>query len=152
MRLPLDVMCGGLRPYLRMCGHDASYAGDRSGLEDDDALLDVARDEERTVVTRDVDLARRSADSILLESRDVEDQLVELCRAGVDLELAAEPTRCGRCNGELVPVDPTANRPEYVPERVDGGEWRCLDCGQWFWRGSHWDDVAETLARVRRLA
>jgi len=34
-----------------MCNHDTAYAGDR-GLEADDALLAVARDEERTVVTR----------------------------------------------------------------------------------------------------
>lgn len=32
MQLLLDVMCGGLVAYLRMCNHDTVYAGDR-GLE-----------------------------------------------------------------------------------------------------------------------
>ncbi|MFB6194262.1 MAG: Mut7-C RNAse domain-containing protein [Halobaculum sp.] len=42
---------------------------------------------------------------------------------------------------------PDRDRPEYVPGDVRA--WRCLDCGQWFWKGSHWDRVAETLAAVR---
>lgn len=150
MRLLLDVMCGGLRPYLRMCGHDASYAGDRPGLEADDALLAAAHQEGRTVVTRDVALARRADESILLRSRDVEAQLGELLEAGVDLDLSVEPIRCGRCNGSLEAVDPATERPEYVPETAEDDARRCPDCGQWFWRGSHWDDVAEILERVRR--
>jgi hypothetical protein len=151
MRLLVDVMCGGIVSYLRMCNHDTAYAGDR-GLEADDALLAVARDEERTVVTRDVELAGRADESILLESRDVEAQLAELEAAGIDLTLADEPRFCGRCNGPLEPVGSTASTPEYAPDPDDCEVWICRDCGQHFWRGSHWDRVAETLSRVRKSA
>ncbi|GAB3675442.1 DUF5615 family PIN-like protein [Halopiger thermotolerans] len=153
MQLLLDVMCGGLVSYLRMCNHDTVYAGDR-GLEADDDLLAVAREEERTVVTRDVDLATRAAESpgaILLESRDVEAQLAELAGAGVDLSLADEPRFCGRCNGRLEPVDARASTPKYAPDPGDTDVWTCRDCGQYFWRGSHWDRVAETLAKIESL-
>ncbi len=148
MRLLVDVMCGGVVSYLRMCDHDAAYAGDR-GLEADDDLLGVAREEDRTVVTRDVDLAARAEESISLEARDVEAQLAELDAAGVDLELAEEPAFCGRCNGPLERVAPTASTPEYAPDPGEFETWICRDCGQHFWRGSHWDRVAETLSRVR---
>ncbi|MFA9417357.1 Mut7-C RNAse domain-containing protein [Natrinema sp. HArc-T2] len=148
MRSLVDVMCGGIVSYLRMCNHDTVYAGDR-GLEADDDLLVVARDEDRTLVTRDVTLANRADDSICLESRDVEDQLAELAAAGVDLSLADEPAFCGRCNGPLERVDATASMPEYVPDSVESEIWVCRDCGQYFWRGSHWDRVAETLARIQ---
>lgn len=150
MRLLLDVMCGGLVSYLRMCNHDAVYAGDR-GLEADDALLALARDEVRTLVTRDVELAARADESILLESRDVEAQLVELAKAGIDLTLADEPRFCGRCNGPLEPVDRTASTPEYAPDPDEIDVRRCRACGQYFWRGSHWDRVAETLENVESV-
>lgn len=151
MRLLLDVMCGGLVAYLRMCNYDTAYAGDR-GLEADDDLLALARDEDRTLLTRDVALANRADDSIPLESRDVEAQLAELAEAGLELTLADEPAFCGRCNGSLERVEPTAATPEYAPDPAEFGVWLCRDCGQHFWCGSHWDRVAETLARVRESA
>ncbi|WP_440771830.1 Mut7-C RNAse domain-containing protein [Natronorubrum sp. DTA28] len=147
MRLLLDVMCGGVVSYLRMCDHDTVYAGDR-GIEADDALLAVARADDRTLVTRDVALADRAADSILLESRDVETQLAELADAGIELTLADEPAFCGRCNGSLEKVDRTASRPAYAPDPAEIDVWRCRACGQHFWRGSHWDRVAKTLAKI----
>jgi uncharacterized protein with PIN domain len=49
-RLLVDATVG-LATYLRMCGHDAAYALDR-GVEADDALLELARIEERRLVTR----------------------------------------------------------------------------------------------------
>jgi len=147
MRVLVDVMCGGIVSYLRMCNHDTVYAGDR-GLEADDDILAVARDESRTLVTRDVTLANRADDSICLETRGVEEQLTELAAAGVDLTLADEPAFCGRCNGPLEHVDVTASTPEYTPDPADIEIWACRNCGQHFWRGSHWDRVAETLARI----
>ena len=147
MKLLLDVMCGGVVSYLRMCNHDTVYAGDR-GLEADDALLDVARAEDRTLITRDVHLASRADESILLESRDVEDQLAELAAAGVELTLAAEPAFCGRCNGRLERVEPTRSTPEYAPDPATVDVYCCRRCGQHFWRGSHWDRVAKTLSNL----
>ncbi|WP_306052246.1 Mut7-C RNAse domain-containing protein [Natronococcus wangiae] len=147
MRLLLDVMCGGLVAYLRMCGHDAAYAGDRD-LEADDELLAVARDDERTIVTRDVQLASRAEASILLESRDVEAQLAELSAVGLDLTLEDEPAFCGRCNGPLEPVDAAASTPGYAPDPAETAVWRCRNCGQHFWRGSHWDRIERTLSRL----
>lgn len=139
-------MLGKLAVYLRMCGHDAAYALDRD-VEADDRLLDIATAENRTLLTRDEQLAGRSDDAILLTRRDVVDQLRELHAVGVDLTLADRPTRCGACNGPLVAAGDDEPRPAHVP--ADTAAYRCRDCGQWFWRGSHWDDVAATLSDVR---
>jgi hypothetical protein len=142
-RILLDTMCGGLRPYLRMCGHDTVYSLDRD-VEADDELLRVAREEDRLLVTRDGDLAARAGSSLLLRSLDVEDQLRELLEAGIDLTLEDEPQYCGRCNGPLEPAE-SGDAPEYVPDPMPDRVWRCRDCGQYFWKATHWDDVAETL-------
>ncbi|WP_144799585.1 Mut7-C RNAse domain-containing protein [Halorubrum depositum] len=52
------------------------------------------------------------------------------------------------------------DRPEYVPDDVGASPaagsdsapeadlrpaWRCRDCDQWFWKGSHWASVAERI-------
>lgn len=153
MRYLLDAMLGNFGPYLRLCGHDAAYALERD-TEADDALLALATEEDRTLVTRDAHLAARAEDSILLHERDTEPQLRELAAAGVDLTPTEEPTYCGRCNGRLVSAaderdagEPTAH-PDYVPDDADP-VWRCTDCGQRFWRGSHWDRMVATLADAR---
>lgn len=156
-RLLLDAMLGKLATYLRMCGYDAAYALDR-GIEDDEEVVQLARAEDRLVLTRDRSLADRVAaeskrergdgfGSVLLSEREVTGQLRELQTAGFDLSLVDPPTRCGRCNGRLERPEAIESRPEYVPDGETA--WRCRDCEQWFWKGSHWDDVAARLEAVR---
>jgi len=152
-RLLLDVMLGKLATYLRMCGYDAAYALDRDA-ETDDAALALAEREGRLLLTRDAQLAARADRSLLLRSRDITDQLRELRAAGFELSLT-EPARCATCNGELVRVPEPAGAhaddrepgatSDYAPSPAEEPVWRCRDCGQYFWRGSHWDDVAARL-------
>ena len=143
----LDAMLGKLATYLRMCGYDAAYALDEGrGTEADDALLAAAREEGRTLLTRDGELARRAGDrGMLLTSRAVEDQLRKLHEGGVTLELDDRPARCGSCNGPVGRV-PAGERAAYAPD--EGPVWRCERCGQQFWKGSHWERVGETLADI----
>lgn len=143
-RLLLDVMLGKLPVYLRLCGYDAAYAGDR-GVEADDRLLEIATEEDRVLLTRDVQLAGRAERSILLTERAVDDQLDELREAGVGLETAERPVRCGRCNGRLEPVLEGGSAVEYAPDPMETDCWRCRDCGQVFWKGSHWDRMRRVL-------
>lgn len=150
-RLLLDVMLGKLASYLRMCGYDTAYALDED-IEADDRIRELARAENRVLLTRDRELAERTTNSILLGERDVIDQLRELCDAGFVLELADEPRFCGRCNGRVDSVasdvadEETQTYPDYVPD--DKVVWQCRDCGQYFWNGSHWDDVRKRLEHL----
>ena len=151
-RLLLDAMLGKLATYLRMCGYDTAFALDRD-TEADDRLRRLAADERRRLVTRDVALARRargddSPAPILLEAHAVTDQLAQVAAAGYELTLSTRPARCGACNGRLARVDDAeTTRPAYVPDG-QSPVWRCGDCEQWFWRGGHWEQVADTLASV----
>lgn len=147
--LLLDVMCGKLATYLRMCGYDAAYALDR-GVETDDELLAWADRENRLLLTRDTELAGRAEESLLLRSLDVTDQLAELAAAGFELSLT-EPSRCANCNAKLDSVAEGEGTPEYAPEPDERRVWRCPACDQHFWRGSHWDDVERTLENLDSL-
>jgi uncharacterized protein with PIN domain len=140
----LDVMCGKLAVYLRLAGYDAAYAGDR-GIEADDRILELAEAEDRILLTRDVQLAERADDSILLTERDVEAQLAELREAGVELEADEEPSRCGRCNGRLDVIPEDADTSEYAPNPAETDCWRCRECGQVFWKGSHYERMKKAL-------
>ncbi|MDS0297972.1 Mut7-C RNAse domain-containing protein [Halogeometricum sp. S1BR25-6] len=147
--LLLDSMLGKLATYLRMCGYDAAYVLDDGPDPGDDAVLERAREEGRTLVTRDERLAARADESVLLSSKAVTDQLAEFAAAGYSPRLGDRPTRCGSCNGPVAPVDAGESVPEYAPDPDERPLWRCRDCGQVFWRGSHWADVAARLDAVR---
>lgn len=146
-RLLLDVMLGKLAVYLRTCGYDAAYAGDR-GTEADDEIVALAAEEGRTLLTRDVELAERVDDTVLLTQLEIEDQLTELHEAGFDLTVADEPSNCGRCNGDLLQVDPDTETPAYAPNPSEFACWRCRSCGQLFWKGTHYERMKETLEAI----
>ncbi|KAB1198911.1 hypothetical protein GJR99_05645 [Haloferax sp. MBLA0078] len=139
-------MLGKLATYLRMCGYDAAYAMDETGGDPgDDRLLARARDENRVLLTRDVSLAETADRSVLLAGRTPLDQLHELESVGFHVELDERPARCGSCNGEVELLPDGDPVPEYAPDPTETDLWRCRDCGQVFWRGSHWRDVESRL-------
>jgi uncharacterized protein with PIN domain len=176
-RLLLDAMLGKLATYLRMCGYDTAYVksdaspaeigsggaesattrgGDGGEPSDpvgdgdrETAIRELATAESRTLVTRDRALGTRTPGAILLSGRQVEDQLAELARAGFALRLSDHPERCATCNAGLEAVGAEEPTPDYAPDAATTDVWRCPACGQHYWQGSHWDDVAETLAGVR---
>lgn len=146
-RLLLDVMLGKLAVYLRCCGYDTVYAGDRD-IEADDRLRELAATEGRVLITRDTELAARVDRGLLLGTRDVEAQLSELHDMGVELTVDERPTHCGRCNGCLEPVGADEPTPAYAPDPAGTDCWRCRGCEQVFWKGSHWERMQETIANV----
>ncbi len=141
-RLVVDAMLGRLARWLRLMGYDTAYWRDGT----DEALIRQARDEGRTIVTRDRQLAgRRGVRAILISSETLDEQITEVRSI---LTASPEPfTRCPECNGELVPLAHEAAR-DLVPPYV----WytqpafrRCPDCGRVYWRGTHWPAMQARL-------
>jgi len=135
-RFVADAMLGKLVTYMRMAGYDILYAPDEDAVDDDE----VARLEDETgrvLVTRDAELAE-STDGLLVESKQVEEQLRELTDEGLRFELD-EPSRCSVCNGTLSETDA-----DDAPEDIERA-WRCDDCEKVYWKGSHWDDMRRTF-------
>jgi uncharacterized protein len=146
-RLLADEMVGSLARYLRMMGCDTTYARGWS----DDEIVRSARDEDRTVVTRDRELSRRAVKSLLLTSPRLEDQVRTVWSAipGLSAELRFE--RCTLCNGLLARSEASTDRvpDDGIPwDRVSAGLplYRCLQCGHPYWEGSH---TAEVRRRLR---
>ncbi len=146
-RFLADHMLLRMARWLRMAGHDVS----NPPMDADDLdLMQIAKDEERTLITRDRDLAKRcrrdGVDCILVESSDLDDQLREMVLLGIDLEM--RPERCTICNGPLREM--TESEPREVANLAeDEPLWRCESCGKLYWEGSHWARIKERLERLR---
>ncbi|NPA86882.1 MAG: hypothetical protein GXO00_02650 [Candidatus Diapherotrites archaeon] len=157
MRFLADAMLGKLAEWLRLLGYDTVSAADLPFV-DDDYLLDIAEDEGRVLLTKDKELYQRAkkegVEAVLVEGKDVEEQLAFLVKKGL-IELREVPSleRCPRCNGLLrraskeevkgqVPVGVYMSHEEF---------WICTNCGQIYWKGSHWKRMKEFVERVKAL-
>ncbi len=140
--LCLDVMLGGIVSALRMIGYDTAYALDR-GIETDAAIIDLAKREDRLLLTRDREVATNAGWGLLLTETEPIDQLGELAEAGFSLELT-EPSRCSRCNGQLKRVTEGPG-PTDGPDPTAEPVWQCRTCEQFYWKGSHWENLRDRL-------
>lgn len=135
-------MLGTLAKWLRFMGYDTAYPGPL----DDTELLALAQREGRVLLTRDKELAGRSARALRVHSDDLEEQIREVASA-LDLKLIEPLSRCSLCNTPLV-----AARLEEVGDLVPEGVrarhasfWQCPTCHRVYWQGSHWDKMVQRL-------
>ena len=138
-----DAMLGRLARWLRVLGYDTLYSAET----DDAALARQARTEDRILLTRDRELARRKGIRVLLvESDRVEEQLNQVVTR---LRLAPEDrfSRCIQCNVVLQEL-PRARAEGRVPPYVWTTQHRfreCPRCERVYWRGTHWARMEQTL-------
>lgn len=148
-RFVLDVHLGTLARYLRLVGFDALWRNDY----DDAAIIRIANDERRIILTRDRGILRngRVTHGYWLRSTDPQEQLEEVMRA-LDLGRRLRPySRCLECNGLLEPIGRDAasrSAPARVLEQQRDFT-RCAACGRVYWPGSHRRGLDAVVARAR---
>ena len=149
----VDGMLGKLARWLRILGYDVKYY--RS--IDDDSLIEIAEKENRILLTRDNALYRKSiaksVHSIFLEDDSRVKNLAKISKnLGIKLKVDTAVSRCPKCNSRIKPVAKNAVRgkvPEKTFRRVEEF-WICPNCGQVYWRGSHWKNIYVTLNEVKK--
>ena len=95
MKFVADGMLGSLSRWLRMMGHDVEY----SASFDDDKLLALAKEEGRVLLTRDLELYKRSTargiDAFYVEGKNEAERLAAIAgRFGIGLEVDLRTSRC----------------------------------------------------------
>jgi uncharacterized protein with PIN domain len=135
-RFLVDLMLMRLGRWLRLLGQDvANPVGDS-----DEELLYQAKDESRTIITRDKRLflaaPRAGISCLLIRSSKIYDQLQEMAKAGVPLRL--DPQRCTVCNGRLQEVETPVMK-----------KWQCSVCKKLYWEGGHWQKMESMLQAIR---
>ncbi len=145
MRFIADAMLGTLAKWLRILGYDTLFDPDL----DDHQLVRLARAEDRVLLTRDRELAQRRGVSVLLvASEDLDAQIGQVI-ADLHLEPDRSFSRCPVCNELLADIDREAVQ-ERVPAYVARTHTRfksCPACQRIYWRGSHWQQMDDQLAR-----
>lgn len=142
-RFLADVMLGRLARWLRVLGYDTLYSSDA----EDAALARRAQVEDRILLTRDRELARRRGIRVVLLSDDrVAEQLRQVLQE-LGLRSQTAFSRCIECNIVLADLDRGAAQarvPPYVFNTHDRFR-QCPRCGRTYWRGTHWAHMVETL-------
>lgn len=146
MRFVADAMLGTLAKWLRILGYDTEYDPDR----DDHQLVRLARAEDRMLLTRDRELARRrGVCALLITSEHLEAQINQVL-AELDLEPDRSFSRCPVCNEPLTEIDRETARsrvPAYVARTHELFR-SCPSCQRIYWRGTHWQQMDEQLAQM----
>lgn len=158
MRFISDSMLGKLTRWLRIAGCDVIYVNDfpSSMNNQDEYLLERARDDHRILLTQDLDLYRKAIKSgiksIYLDSNDLVNQLIDIskhCSESINFDF--NYSRCPVCNGELDRVSP-AEVSERVSEDILERYYEfltCIECHKVYWPGSHWENITRTAERYK---
>jgi uncharacterized protein len=138
-RFVIDANLGQLARYLRLLGFDVVYRNDFT----DRQVAQIAQREKRIVLTRDRALLQQKiiTHGYFVRADKPREQVREIL-ARLDLYGALRPfTRCLRCNGELETVDKEAVLHQLEPKTKKYYDRfrRCKNCGQAYWRGSHFN-------------
>jgi uncharacterized protein with PIN domain/sulfur carrier protein ThiS len=138
-RFVIDANLGQLARYLRLLGFDVIYRNNFTDRE----VAQIAHREQRIVLTRDRRLLQHKiiTHGYFVRADKPREQVREIL-ARLDLYGALRPfTRCLRCNGELETVDKEAVLDQLEPKtrKYYHQFRRCKDCGQAYWRGSHFN-------------
>jgi len=148
-----DGMLGKLTRWLRMIGCDVKYFNDL----DDEELINISIEENRILLTRDVELFRRAllrgAEAFLVMGRNEVEKLAEVGRRfNLNLQVDVENSRCPKCNAKIRPVSKDKIKGKVPPGTFRSYDefWECPRCGQIYWHGSHWQKITHTLQEARK--
>lgn len=142
-----DCHLGKLAKFLRLLGIDTLYF---PHIEDD-ALIKLAKEENRTILTRDRCLSqRKNAPAFFLEPKETQAQLKLLIALYKLQEHPLSLSRCIICNTPLQVIDKEKileRLPEKVKKYFDYFEY-CPTCDRIYWRGDHYRRMKRYLDQV----
>ena len=149
-------MLGTLCRYLRFMGYDTASANSIApgNTREDSVLLKRAVSEDRILLTRDRDLAKRGGTTaVLIGDGDVIHQVQQLVDLGI-VDPCLHMTRCSLCNEPLsVAHEKEIEGVEYAPEGHKGEKaffW-CRQCRRLYWMGSHGEDLKNRFKKELKV-
>jgi uncharacterized protein len=145
-------MLGSLARKLRALGFDTVYFKDGEDTE----LINLCKDERRTLLTSDKALCSRAAAGgvraiLVMGASDPEriSLIGKAFRAG-GIPLTPGEPRCSVCNGVLEKVRANQGTVGAPPSVIANHRdfFRCGSCGKLYWKGSHWKKLRSLRARM----
>ena len=156
MKFLADAMLGRISRFLRILGYDTFYPNDL----DDSKILDIAKNESRIIITRDIELSLRAKSKkisyILLESVDFIENFSKIYKKfSIDLKLDPLKSRCPVCNEEISPIQKKKIRGRIPEKTYNHFEefWICnnVKCNKIYYYGIHWEKMEQQLLSVKNF-
>jgi uncharacterized protein with PIN domain len=153
-RFVADAMLGSLCRKLRALGFDTLYY--KSG--DDSGLIRLASQDSRIILTADLSLSELASSKglkvFLVQGKTDKERISSILRsaAASGVRLVRGQALCSLCSGRLLTLRRTDVRGK-VPPSVSMGHrlfYRCVDCGQYYWHGSHWKKLRSLARRLEQ--
>ncbi len=139
-------MLGSLARMLRILGYYVIY-----GKYDDDELIEISKEREAWLLTRDVELSKRYDKAVLVRSSSLEGQLREI------VKLLPEPDEdpfsiCPLCGTPLQKAEREAMKARvYEPVYCfNDSFYLCPRCSQIYWKGSQYNALLKRLRPLLR--
>lgn len=151
IRFLVDVNVGKLARLLRLLGFDAAS---RPALPDQ-ALAELAQEEQRILLTRDANLLKRRNVEFgrLIRSNDPREQLLEVLGIFGLIEKFRPFSRCLCCNTPLQSVTKEEILHRLLPltKKYYDSFCQCPGCDRIYWPGSHQERMQDLLAGIKGM-
>lgn len=155
-RFVVDAMLGKVALWLRLTGNDTFYSPDA----EEEALLTLAKEEDRVLLTSDGDLHKRALkqglDSHLLRGP-VDEKVAEVFETfDIRPSVAPSTARCSKCNGNLIELEgleKSVIKDKVYPRTYNHYDtfWLCENCGSVYFQGGYWKNVVKYMNRIDQL-
>ena len=141
----VDVNLGKLARYLRLLGFDTAW---RNNLNDRE-IVNISVHDQRIILTRDRRLLfhREIQYGYWVRAVQPDLQVPEVLKR-LDLWQQIEPFhRCAICNGliQVVAKAQVLNKLEPLTRKYYDKFYQCSDCGQIYWKGSHYHKLLNKI-------
>lgn len=149
-KLLIDGPLGKLARWMRIMGYYCHYDPDLTSS----LIITLAKEKKLFLFTKSLNTAKQAklneVAHILVNGKIIQEQLISLVTQNVQIDIPEiHNARCSICNGNLrIIIDKTV---EIIPkkslEHYDQF-FKCLNCNQIYWEGSHWKKIRNTISTV----
>ena len=149
----VDAMLGNIAKKLRVLGFDTEYFSNI----DDSKLIEKAKHENRTIISRDRHLIERAkkneiASIYITKENEIEQflELLEITHLQLN-KISGDSARCPKCNSPTSKISKLKieNKiPQGVLEYYDKF-WKCDGCDQIYWEGTHITNLQEFVRKIK---
>lgn len=145
-------MLGKLTRWLRLLGAKVFFV-DAS----DDEVIKKAVKENAILLTRDEALAKKAesyAKTVFFKTNDSFEQLrVVMKKFSLNAGKTPSLALCPKCGGKIKRTAKAKIEKKVFPRVFLQQKrfWACTECGQVYWKGSHWKEITGKIRNLRRV-